>query len=222
MLLLRLPGVRITLVGVERAELEGGHDAVALQLIEDLLADVALDRAGVLVIVDRDDQPGIDRRVVEATKDHPRLRAAEQAVAAAPATAVALCDEATRCWRQKKDVGGKPLTTGGRQFVSALEGLVRPVLNETEERLAAERLGPRLAHLRELVDAFEAAVSTCPGVMSCYFMTGDSDYLLHVVSADTAHYEQLYRTYLSRFPGVARIRSSFSLRTVCQTTALPV
>ena len=71
----------------------------------------------------------------------------------------------------------------------------------------------------ELLDAFEAVVATCPGVMSCHFMTGDSDYLLHVVAANTAHYEQLYRTYLSRFPGVARIRSSFALRTVCERTA---
>lgn len=74
------------------------------------------------------------------------------------------------------------------------------------------------AHL----DAFEAAVPTCPGVMSCFFMTGDADYLLHVVAADTAHYEQLYRAHLSRFPGVARIRSSFALRTVCKQTAYDV
>jgi len=71
----------------------------------------------------------------------------------------------------------------------------------------------------EQLDAFEAAVSVCPGVMSCYFMTGDADYLLHVVAADTAHFEQLYRSHLSRFPGVARIRSSFALRTVCKRTA---
>ena len=41
----------------------------------------------------------------------------------------------------------------------------------------------------ELLDAFEAVVATCPGVTSCHFMTGDSDYLLHVVAANTAHYE---------------------------------
>jgi len=50
-------------------------------------------------------------------------------------------------------------------------------------------------------------------------LAGDADYLLHVVAADTAHFERLYRSHLSRFPGVARIRSSFALRTVCKRTA---
>jgi Lrp/AsnC family leucine-responsive transcriptional regulator len=51
-------------------------------------------------------------------------------------------------------------------------------------------------------------------------MSGDADYFLELAAADTADYERIYRTYLSQFPGVARIRSSFALRTVCKTTAL--
>ncbi|MEE8535680.1 MAG: AsnC family transcriptional regulator, partial [Kiloniellales bacterium] len=31
-------------------------------------------------------------------------------------------------------------------------------------------------------------------------------------------FERIHRTYLSRFPGVARIRSSFALRTVRKKT----
>lgn len=71
----------------------------------------------------------------------------------------------------------------------------------------------------EAQDAFEAAVRDCPEVMACYLMAGEADYWLHMVAADTRDFERLHRTYLSRFPGVARIRSSFALRTVRKTTA---
>ncbi len=70
-----------------------------------------------------------------------------------------------------------------------------------------------------LLDAFEAAVLNCPGVMACHLMSGDADYLLHVVAADTADYERIHRRELSALPGVSRIRSSFALRTVCKKTA---
>lgn len=73
---------------------------------------------------------------------------------------------------------------------------------------------------REVLNAFEAAVRECPAVMFCHFMSGDADYFLEVAAADTADYERIYMAYLSQFPGVARIRSSFALRTVCKTTAL--
>ncbi len=70
----------------------------------------------------------------------------------------------------------------------------------------------------EAQDAFEAAARDCPEVMACHFMAGEADYLLHMVTADTRDFERIHRTYLSRFPGVARIRSSFALRTVRKKT----
>ncbi len=48
-------------------------------------------------------------------------------------------------------------------------------------------------------------------------MTGDADYLLHIAAANTEDYERIYRTQLSRLPGIARIRSSFALRVVSNT-----
>lgn len=71
----------------------------------------------------------------------------------------------------------------------------------------------------EALDAFEAAVRNCPAVMASYLMSGDADYLLHLVVADAEDYERIHRNYLSRFPYVARIRSSFALRTVSKKTA---
>lgn len=72
------------------------------------------------------------------------------------------------------------------------------------------------------LDAFEAAVVGSPNVMACHLMAGDADYIVQVACADVADYERIHRTHLALLPGVARIRSSFSLRTVCNRTAYEV
>lgn len=78
-----------------------------------------------------------------------------------------------------------------------------------------------LANLgEETVDAFERAVTDCPDVRGCYLMSGDADYLLRIACAGPQDYERIHRHYLSRLPGVARIRSSFALRTICKKTGV--
>ena len=69
---------------------------------------------------------------------------------------------------------------------------------------------------------FEAAVLARPEVMECYLMTGDADYLLRVVVRDVPAYEQFLVEHLTRVPGIASIQSSFALKQVKYTTALPV
>lgn len=69
------------------------------------------------------------------------------------------------------------------------------------------------------LDAFEAAVVKSPDVMACHLMAGDADYIVQVACADVADYERIHRTHLALLPGVTRIRSSFSLRTVANRTA---
>ena len=69
---------------------------------------------------------------------------------------------------------------------------------------------------------FEEAVRKIPEVMECYLMTGDYDYTLRVVVADTADYERIHSKNLARLPGVARIHSSFALRTVQKSRELPI
>jgi DNA-binding Lrp family transcriptional regulator len=71
-------------------------------------------------------------------------------------------------------------------------------------------------------DSFEQAVSNCPEVMQCSLMAGDTDYLLEVAVADSTDYERLHRQVLAKLPGAARIRSRFTIRSVCKRTAFPV
>jgi len=70
--------------------------------------------------------------------------------------------------------------------------------------------------------AFEHAVKNIPEVMECYLMTGEFDYLLRVVVSDMADFERLHRDSLTRLPGVARVNSSVTIRTVQKKTELPL
>lgn len=72
----------------------------------------------------------------------------------------------------------------------------------------------------DLLDDFEAKIAEVPHVQSCHLMAGDADYLVHVTCADVADYETVHREYLAVLPGVTRVRSSFAIRTVTDTTAL--
>ena len=72
------------------------------------------------------------------------------------------------------------------------------------------------------LDAFEEAVRMIPEVMECYLMTGEFDYLLRIVVSDASDYERVHRQHLTRLPGVARVQSSFTLRTVRKTSVLPI
>ncbi len=74
----------------------------------------------------------------------------------------------------------------------------------------------------ELLEAFEREVRKIPDVLECHLMAGSADYLLKVVAQDTDDFARIHRQFLAKLPGVAQMHSSFSLRTVAQTTALPV
>lgn len=66
----------------------------------------------------------------------------------------------------------------------------------------------------EYLNRFEEAVRRHPEVQECYLMTGDADYILRVEAENAAAYEIIHKEILSRLPGVARIHSSFAIRTV--------
>ncbi len=61
---------------------------------------------------------------------------------------------------------------------------------------------------------FEAAIRRCPEVRECYLLSGSSDYFLRVVAQDGADYERIFQDSLSRLPGVVRIQTSFTIRSV--------
>lgn len=74
----------------------------------------------------------------------------------------------------------------------------------------------------EVLEAFEREVKKIPDVLECHLMAGSADYLLKVVAEDTEDFARIHRAKLARLPGVQGMQSSFALRTVFKTTALPV
>ncbi|MGB1222502.1 MAG: Lrp/AsnC ligand binding domain-containing protein, partial [Alcanivoracaceae bacterium] len=78
-------------------------------------------------------------------------------------------------------------------------------------------------HTPERFQAFEETVSSYPEVQQCYLITGqDADYLLKVVVPDMDAYQQFLLNKITRIEGVSGVHSSFVMRKVVDTTALPL
>lgn len=77
-------------------------------------------------------------------------------------------------------------------------------------------------HVGTRLESVENALLARPEILQCHLMTGDADYLIRVVVPDVGAYERFLKEWLTQIPGVARIKSSFALRQVKYSTALPL
>jgi DNA-binding Lrp family transcriptional regulator len=69
---------------------------------------------------------------------------------------------------------------------------------------------------------FESHVQTIPEVMECYSVSGDRDYVLLIISRNMESYNEFLNTKILDHPSVHSASSSFALRRVKYTTALPL
>ncbi len=78
-------------------------------------------------------------------------------------------------------------------------------------------------HQPAVMNAFEETMQLLPEVIQCYLITGQSaDYLLKIIVPDLKAYQDFLLGKLTGINGVSSVHSSFILRTVCDTTALPL
>lgn len=75
---------------------------------------------------------------------------------------------------------------------------------------------------RNPIDDFAAAVQTWPEVVECAALTGEMDYLLRVLVRDMAHHSRFIMDQLLRHPSVMDCKTSFQLRRLKGTTAVPL
>ncbi len=75
---------------------------------------------------------------------------------------------------------------------------------------------------RETLLGFEEAVTRIPNVLLAQRLFGDPDYLLRIVTADLADYQQLQDDTLSVLPGVARMNSTLVMKRVVDERPLPL
>ena len=78
-------------------------------------------------------------------------------------------------------------------------------------------------HTPERFEKFEQAVRQYPEVQACFLITGqDADYQLLVVVPDMDTYQEFLLNKITRIEGVSGVHSSFVMRRVIDTTALPL
>ncbi|MBL4608995.1 MAG: Lrp/AsnC family transcriptional regulator [Pseudomonadales bacterium] len=78
-------------------------------------------------------------------------------------------------------------------------------------------------HTPERFENFEGIVETYEEVMECYLITGQqADYLLKVIVPDMDYYQEFLLGKLTRIEGVTGVHSSFVMRKVVDSTALPM
>ncbi|MFM7027906.1 MAG: Lrp/AsnC family transcriptional regulator [Chakrabartia sp.] len=140
---------------------------------------------------------GLDRKILDALASDSRLTSERlgQKVGLSPSAA-------HRRVRQLEDAG---LIRGyGARLSRAARG--NPATVFVSVTLVDQR--------RETMEAFEAAIRTEPLVSEAHLMSGESDYLLKAEVPETDSFERVHREVLAALPGVHRLVTHFSLRSV--------
>ena len=76
-------------------------------------------------------------------------------------------------------------------------------------------------HSDKVRESFEAHVEELPEVMECFSVSGERDYVLQIISQDMESYNEFLNTKILHHWSVRSASSSFALRRVKYTTALP-
>jgi Lrp/AsnC family transcriptional regulator len=117
------------------------------------------------------------------------------------------------CWRRIRRLEKLGVITGR---VALLD---RQLLGLEVTVFASVKLS---AHGRQSLPEFEAAIESLPEVIECYVMTGEVDYLLHVVTRNIRSYENFLRERLLQLPTVREVHSQIALSQLKYTTRLPI
>ncbi|WP_210766662.1 Lrp/AsnC family transcriptional regulator [Caenibius tardaugens] len=77
-------------------------------------------------------------------------------------------------------------------------------------------------HNDENIDRFEQEILSNPYVVSCNAVTGDMDYLLHVIARNVDHLNQSTLKALVRIPGVRDVKSIIALEAIKSLQSVPL
>lgn len=147
----------------------------------------------------------IDRKIIKALQDNARLSSQELSERVGIST--------SPCWRRVKALEEAGVIT---RYVTLVDPEALGLSISIFTNVSLDK------QIETALETFQKAVRKRPEVMECYLMTGDFDYLLRVVVGSLHDYERFLLDHLTKIPGVASIKSSFALKQVKYTTALPV
>ncbi len=77
-------------------------------------------------------------------------------------------------------------------------------------------------HTDEIVERFTSTVTSRPEVLACYSLTGEMDFILHIVVRDIDALSEFTLKRLLRIRGVRDVRSSIVLATLKRSTTVPL
>jgi len=77
-------------------------------------------------------------------------------------------------------------------------------------------------HAEATVEKFEQVILQRPEVVACYAMTGDTDFLLHVMTSDLEALSDFATKSLLRMPGVRESHSSIVFSVIKEKTGIPL
>ncbi len=147
----------------------------------------------------------IDHRILSSLQEGARLTNLELAEAAGLSPAA--------CLRRVRELQASGVI---RRYVTLLDPKMLGLGVSVFVSVSLENQGEKA------LERFEKAILGRPEVLECYLMTGDSDYLLRVVCADLDAFERFLMNHLTKVVGISSIRSSFALKQVKYSTALPL
>jgi len=147
----------------------------------------------------------VDRRLLQALQDDVTRNQTDLAEAAGLSR--------TSCWRRM------------REFERA--GLIRQKVALLDPKLAGFGIEVvLLVAMTEHTDKnrrdFESHVQSLPHVLECFSVSGERDYMLQVVARDMDSYTDFLNSEILKHPAVRSASSTFVLKRVKYSTALPV
>ncbi len=105
------------------------------------------------------------------------------------------------------------------------------VIRGTVALVNAERVGLQVTamamvtledHHPDSVDEFTRVVNERPEILECHATSGQHDYTLKVVCESIVAYDQLLSRWIMPCKAVHTVNTSFVLRSIKNTTALPI
>lgn len=140
----------------------------------------------------------------------------------------ALQRDATRSQGELADLAGMSRTSCWRRIRDFEDsGLIERQVAILNPQLAGFHIQVHLAvamteHTDENRHSFERHVGLLPEVTECFSVSGERDYVLHVVVPDMAAYNEFLNARILAHPAVRSASSTFVLRRVKYTTQLPL
>lgn len=147
----------------------------------------------------------VDRKILRALQAEPSLSVVDLAAR------VGLSH--TPCWRRLRRMEEEGIVAGRAVLLNA-RALGYPINVFAHLKIRQ--------HDEATLEAFEVAVCDYPEIVECFSMSGDSDYVMRILARSIDDYEAFLKKVLLHLPGVGSINSSFALKSVKLSTAVPV